>query len=381
VISMHQAGVENVVASSGTALTVEQIRLIKRFTENITILFDGDAAGIRAAFRGIDMILEEGLNVKVILFPDGEDPDSFSQKKSPEELMSFLNDATDFIHFKCKILLKEAGGDPIKKAELIRDIVTSVAKIPDPIKRTVFTQETSRLMDISEQTLLNELNKIRAKDLSNANKKIRGEEAPSATLPNDLPAEYAHVAKTPAEQIVEENQNDKAFQEQESELMRILLQYGSKEIKVDGVDEEEVTISVADFIVLSMDEDNLSFENPTYQGIFNEYRKQIEDGNIPNEKHFLNSHDTELNAAVINLMDFKYELFDWEKHNIFVKTEEDLLMKAVDTAVHRVKLATVQKNIEALSLKAKIECNDDDILLLMRYHEIKKVLTKVLGRS
>ncbi len=378
VISMHQAGVENVVASSGTALTVEQIRLIKRFTENITVLFDGDAAGIRAAFRGIDMILEEGLNVKVILFPDGEDPDSFSQKKSPEELMNFLNDATDFIHFKCKILLQEAGGDPIKKAELIRDIVTSVAKIPDPIKRTVFTQETSRLMDISEQTLLNELNKIRAKDLSNANKKVRGPEAFSEPAPKDLPPEYAHLADA---SVVEENQNDKAFQEQESELMRILLQYGTKEIKVDGVDEEEVIISVADFIVLSMDEDNLSFDNPIYQGIFNEYKKQIEDGNIPNEKHFLNSHDTELNAAVINLMDFKYELFDWEKHNIFVKTEEDLLMKAVDTAVHRVKLANVQKNIEALSLKSKVACNDDDILLLMRYHEIKKVLTKVLGRS
>jgi DNA primase len=295
--------------------------------------------------------------------------------------MAFLNDATDFIHFKCKILLEEAGGDPIKKAELIRDIVTTVAKIPDPIKRTVFTQETSRLMDISEQTLLNELNKIRAKDLSNANKKVRGPEALSEPGPNDLPPEYAHLADAPVEHNVEENQNNKAFQEQESELMRILLQYGTKEIKVDGADEEEVTISVAEFIVLSMDEDTLSFENPIYQGIFNEYKAQIESGNIPNEKHFLNSHDQELNAAIINLMDFKYELFDWEKHNIFVKTEEDLLMKAVDTAVHRVKLANVQKNIDTLSLKSKEECNDDDILLLMRYHEIKKALTKVLGRS
>ena len=381
VISMHQAGVENVVASSGTALTTEQIRLIKRFTENITVLFDGDAAGIRAAFRGIDMILEAGLNVKVILFPDGEDPDSFSQKKSPEELMAFLNDATDFIHFKCKILLEEAGGDPIKRAELIRDIVTSVAKIPDPIKRTVFTQETSRLMDISEQTLLNELNKIRAKDLSNANKKVRGEEAPFAPLPTDLPPEYAHLADAPSAQVMDENKENLAFKEQESELMRILLQYGNKEIKVEGANEEEVMISVAEFIVLSMDEDNLSFENPIYQGIFNEYKTQIELGNIPTEKHFLNSHDTELNAAVIDLIDFKYELFDWEKHNIFVRKEEDLLMKAVDTAVHRVKLANVQKNIDTLSIKSKEECNDDDILLLMRYLEIKKALTKVLGRT
>lgn len=381
VISMHQAGVENVVASSGTALTTEQIRLIKRFTENITVLFDGDAAGIRAAFRGIDMILEEGLNVKVILFPDGEDPDSFSQKKSPEELMAFLNDATDFIHFKCKILLEEAGGDPIKKAELIRDIVTSVAKIPDPIKRTVFTQETSRLMDIGEQTLLNELNKIRAKDLSNANKKVRGEEAPAAPLPNDLPPEYAHLADAPSTQVMDENKENLAFKEQENELMRILLQYGNREIKVEGDNEEEVMISVAEFIVLSMDEDNLSFENPIYQGIFNEYKAQIELGNIPTEKHFLNSHDTELNAAVIDLIDFKYELFDWEKHNIFVRKEEDLLLKAVDTAVHRVKLANVQKNIDLLSIKSKDDCNDEDIMLLMRYLEIKKALTKVLGRT
>ncbi|MFZ9847919.1 MAG: hypothetical protein ACO3EE_07180, partial [Flavobacteriales bacterium] len=193
------------------------------------------------------------------------------------------------------------------------------------------------------------MNKIRAKDLSNANKKVKSPEALSEPAPNDLPPEYAHLADAP---VVEENQNNKAFQEQESELMRILLQYGTKEIKVDGADEEEVTISVAEFIVLSMDEDNLSFDNPIYQGIFNEYKTQIELGNIPTEKHFLNSHDSELNAAVINLMEFKYELFDWEKHNIFVKTEEDLLMKAVDTAVHRVKLANVQKNIDLLSLKS-----------------------------
>ena len=380
VISMHQAGVENVVASSGTALTTEQIRLIKRFTENITVLFDGDAAGIRAAFRGIDMILEEGMNVKVILFPDGEDPDSFSQKKSPEELHAFLNNATDFIHFKCKILLEEAGGDPIKKAELIRDIVTSVAKIPDPIKRTVFTQETSRLMDISEQTLLNELNKIRAKDLHDTNKKTRPEER-NFTAPEEATLEPLPYSPVEENANIGDTKEDLAFKEQENELMRTLLLYGHKEIKAFGENDEEISISIAEFIVQSLEEDNLSFENPIYQAIYNEYQKELSNNNIPNEKHFLNSHDMELNQAIVNLIDFKYELHNWEKHNIFVRKEEDLLNKAVEIVIHRFRLSNVQRRINELSLKTKEEYNDEDFIELMKYQNIKKALTEILGRN
>ena len=379
VISLHQAGVENAVASSGTALTVDQIKLIKRFTENVTVLFDGDAAGIRAAFRGIDMFLEEGLNVKVILFPDGEDPDSFSRKNSPEALQKYLDDATDFIHFKCKVLLEEAGGDPIKKAELIRDIVTSVAKIPDPIKRTVFTQETSRLMDIAEQTLINELNKIRAKDFKDQAKKRGGEAAPAAT-PQQHPDEP--FFSVPVEEvIVPESKEDLFLKAQENELIRILLQYGHHSIQIEGENEEEVNIHIAEFITSALDEDNISFENPVYQAIYNEYKKQLVNNTVPDEKHFLNSQDMEINTAIINLMEFKYELNNWEQHHIIVIKEDDLLTIAVETAVNRLKLATVQRNIRELQIKIKEHSNDSDIQELMLYNEAKKQLSVILGRN
>ncbi len=377
VISLHQAGVENAVASSGTALTVDQIKLIKRFTENVTVLFDGDAAGIRAAFRGIDMFLEEGLNVKVILFPDGEDPDSFSRKNSPEALQKYLDDATDFIHFKCKVLLDEAGGDPIKKAELIRDIVTSVAKIPDPIKRTVFTQETSRLMDIGEQTLINELNKIRAKDFKDQAKK-RGDTAFAPTpQQNDEP-----FFSVPVEEVVvPENKEDFFLKNQENELIRILLQYGHHSIQIAGEDDEEINIHIAEFITSALDEDAISFGNPVYQAIYNEYKKQLLSNTVPDEKHFLNSQDVEVNNAIINLMEFKYELHNWGQHNIVIIKEEDLLTIAVETAVNRLKLATVQKNISELQIKIKAHSNDSDLQELMLYNEAKKQLSAILGRN
>ena len=378
VISLHQAGVENAVASSGTALTVEQIKLIKRFTENVTVLFDGDAAGIRAAFRGIDMFLEEGLNVKVILFPDGEDPDSFSRKNSPEALQKYLDDATDFIHFKCKVLLEEAGGDPIKKAELIRDIVTSVAKIPDPIKRTVFTQETSRLMDIAEQTLINELNKIRAKDFKDQAKK-RGDIASPASV---LQQSSEPCFSVPVEEvIVPESKEDLFLKAQENELIRILLQYGHHSIQIEGENDEEVNIHIAEFITSALDEDNIVFENPVYQAIYNEYKKQLLSNTVPDEKHFLNSHDMEVNSAIINLMEFKYELHNWEQHHIVIVKEEDLLTIAVETAVNRLKLATVQRNIHELQLKIKANSNDNDLQELMLYNEAKKQLSSILGRN
>ncbi|MFM7023209.1 MAG: DNA primase [Flavobacteriales bacterium] len=381
VISLHQAGIDNAVASSGTALTVEQIKLIKRFTENVTVLFDGDAAGIRAAFRGIDMFLEEGLNVKVALFPDNEDPDSFSRKNPPEVIQKFLDAATDFIHFKCKILLEEAGGDPIKKAELIRDIVTSVAKIPDPIKRTVFTQETSRLMDIAEQTLINEINKIRSKDLKEQHaKKLRSEGTVSLSPhPEELPPAFFDIP--PEEIIASENKEDLFLKAQENELIRILLQYGHHTIQIEAEGEEMIDIHIAEFITSSLDEDNITFENPVYQAIYNEYKKQLLSNTVPDDKHFLNSQDMEINSAIINLMEFKHELNNWEQHNITVLKEEDLLSSAVEIAVNRLKLATVQRNIYELQAKIKEQSNDSDIQELMLYNEAKKQLSVILGRN
>ncbi|MEM9024984.1 MAG: DNA primase, partial [Bacteroidota bacterium] len=193
VISLFQCGLENVVASSGTSLTVDQIRLISRYTKNITILFDGDPAGIKASFRGIDLILEEGLNVKVVLFPEGEDPDSFARKSDQEEMQEFLRqNAKDFLVFKTDLLLQDTEGDPIKKAQLIREIVESIARIPDFIARSVYVKECSNLLDVPEKALVSELNKIRRKNFNKANKEALPEPPPEPEAPAEDPQKWKH---------------------------------------------------------------------------------------------------------------------------------------------------------------------------------------------
>jgi DNA primase len=219
VIQLHQVGVENVVASSGTALTPDQIRLINRLTKNITVLFDGDAAGLRASVRGIDLILEEGMNVKVCTFPDGDDPDSFAKKNSYDDLVSYLeNNAKDFIQFKASLLMDEANNDPIKKADLIRDMVVSISKIPDRIKREIYIQECSRIMDISEQVLLNTLAQLVQKDISEAGKKLKQEQKAFEVVKNEPLVQHEKV---------------NIVYELERKIIEMLLLYGSQEADFD----------------------------------------------------------------------------------------------------------------------------------------------------
>ena len=267
VIQMHQAGIENVVASSGTALTPDQIRLINRLTKNITVLFDGDAAGLRASIRGIDLILEAGMNVRVCTFPEGDDPDSFAKKTPVDELKRYFEEhATDFIRFKTSLLMDEAKGDPIRKAELIRDIVGSIAKVPDNIQREVYVQECARLLDISEEVLFNTLAQLGKKELQEANKKYNQQKALEVVKTIEEPFQKAEAVNI--------------MYLLERKLIEILLLYGNYEeafdvyvYKANEDDEvemvkETVTRKVLDQVYLSLQEDEMEFTNPLFKAIY-----------------------------------------------------------------------------------------------------------------
>ncbi|MBN2251473.1 MAG: DNA primase, partial [Candidatus Altiarchaeota archaeon] len=259
VMSMHEAGIENVVASSGTSLTQEQIRLIKRFTPNMTILYDGDPAGIKASLRGIDLVLEEGMNVKIVLLPDGEDPDSYSKKISNEEFSLYLKEKeTDFIRFKTQLLLAEANNDPTQKANLIRDIVKSIAVIPEGITRTVYIKECSAVMEVSEEVLYHEVNKLRQQKSFQERNRYPGLE--------DLPVPPVQAVKPVVYKTI-------SFYS-EREVIRLLLKYGSREFEriINKEDGREDVITVSDYVVKEITSDDLSFDDKTCAKIFADFR-------------------------------------------------------------------------------------------------------------
>lgn len=374
VLSLHQAGIENTVASSGTSLTVEQIQLIKRYTPNVTILYDGDAAGIRASFRGIDMVLEAGLNVKVVLFPDGDDPDSYSRKVSTEELKNYLQTAArDFITFKTGLLLSDAGTDPIKRAAIIQDIVSSVALVPDAIMRSTYLRATSQMMDISEQVLINELNKIRRnRDRDEARKAGDFQEIP---LPPPIPA-----PEPPSEVLNVEHQ--------EKELIRILLLYGHLDFdfthrESDGTPPVIIKQNVADFIIETIISDEIYFENPLYLEMFrllqNDYKE--------NPQRLIYHEDPAIAGVAANLSTSPYQLSEnWEKrHFVITPTEEKLLEKAVKSSLYDYLLKRVDLTIHGIlqKLRESREDNEEFHALMneqMQYIEAKKVLSGELNR-
>ena len=376
VISMHQAGIENVVASSGTSLTVEQIRQVRRYTQNITILYDGDNAGIKASFRGIDLILEEGMNVKVLLFPGGEDPDSFSKKVSHEELKHFIKEnSNDFITFKTNLLYSEAKNDPIKKATLIKEIVESVSVIPEPIVRSVYIKECSRIMQIEEQTLLNELNKIRRKKFDDKRKKGVEEE--------NISAEMETLLEAPQQLSIHD------CEYQERDIIRLLLNYGRKLISIEGKDDDEkpveVNISVTEFIIQELKGDTILFENPIYQSIFNELDSDIEKAIVLPENHFTNHSDKNISATAIDLISFPHSLSEnWEKHGILVQTEDMILKKSILNAVYSLKVKKLTKMIDESQRQLKEAATEEDSVILLQQqrqlNEAKKMFANLLGR-
>jgi DNA primase len=347
VVSLHQAGVENVVASSGTALTVEQIRLIGRYTKNITVLYDGDAAGIKASIRGIDLILEEGMNVRVILFPDGDDPDSFSKRVSSHELIEYLNkEAVDFISFKTKLLLSDTNGDPIKKASLVRDIVETISKVPDAISRAAYLRQTSLLMEMSESVLLAELNKF----IRKANKKIS--EGFSPTLPQGGSVLNPDGDEPPLDLFLDGDEEQVTSEidtsAQEAEIIRMLLRFADvvfmlpKDFSdVDVVDGIETT--VRDFIINELTYDGIKFTNEIYAGILAEFTVLVEQNAPYKEQHFIQQLEPEIKEKAITLLTSNYELSKWENKGIFIRQEKDQLHKAVIDPVMYLKKKQIDK--------------------------------------
>jgi len=375
VISLHQAGIENVVASSGTSLTVDQIKLIKRFTPNITILYDGDPAGIKASFRGIDLILFQGMNVKIVLFPEGEDPDSYARSHTSSELEDFVKkEAVDFITFKTNLLLDETLGDPTAKVSLIKEIVQTIAHIPDAINRTVYIQECSTLMDIPEQTLMNELNKLLREKYR---KKLR--QQPSVEV---VPEE--EIKKRVSDQMKIDPLD---ISEHERQVIRLLLLYGREKVKIRNIIEDELGNEVeeehkepvAQFILRNLDDDGIRFEKDIYNRFIDEIKNFMEGGAIPDEHFFVNHPDEKLASEAITIMATPYELSDnWKKNKIYVKKEDDDLLKTVITTLNPLRTKLISRHLKEITEKMKTTSNEAEIFVLQQqYYELKKVANEI----
>ena len=386
VIQFHQSGIENVVASSGTALTPDQIRLINRLTKNITVLFDGDAAGLRASIRGIDLILEEGMNVRVCTFPDGDDPDSFAKKTSYEELVKYLDEnAKDFIQFKASILMDEAKNDPIKKADLIRDMVVSISKIPDRIKREIYVQECSRIMDISEQVLVSTLAQLIQKDQNEAVKRNKQDQKTFEVVKTD---DQVTIHKVDAIDLLEKS------------ILEILLLYGNDEVEFENIfikyDENQKEIEIKEKIrskifqriYLNLQEDEVEFSNPLFKEIYEDLvQKFLSNDNFDN-KTYLNNLNPEFAQIVTDIFmdDEKYQLHGWlEKKQVFVKDKnnEEILQRLVSENIIAYREILINKLINNL-ISSFSENPDIDLEELKssinEYNFLKVAITRSIGR-
>jgi DNA primase len=415
VIQFSQAGIENVVASSGTALTPDQIRLINRLTRNITVLFDGDAAGLRAAIRGIDLILEEGMNVRVCSFPQGEDPDSFARKNSHDDLVAYLeNNSKDFIQFKASILMGEAKNDPIKKADLIRDMVTSISKIPDRIQREVYIQECARIMDISEQVLTSTLAQLIQKDIADANKKQKQEQKPFEVVRNQPPQAGTFSGGDPEDPRTgppegydypgdpgyfpqEQSQKVDILYGFERKVIEILLLYGSVVENFEDVflraDEEgnvkEVSekrqYKVFEKIYLSLQEDEVQLSNILFQNIYT----NIIDFYNQNETFSLDKYlmhlEPDFAQEVTNILmeDERLTIHNWEGQNIYPKHKSETIEQNVSDTIFSMRWYLVSGIIAELKnslLTDPQEDNSEVLSMVIDYSKLLNNFSKKLGR-
>ena len=394
VIGMHQAGIENVVASSGTALTRGQIRLIRRFTNNITILYDGDAAGIKAAIRGIDMFLEEEMNVKVVLLPDGEDPDSFARSRSASEFGEFIaGHETDFIRFKTQLLLKEVGDDPVKRAELISDMVRTIALIPNNISRAVYIRECAAMMAIDEQVLINEVNKIRLGKVTAASPQTpsvtpvatgdgtkREEEGPEANAEANPAGDSTATTKAPVA--------PSPYRPFEIALLRYVVRYGER-VLFDYFDEErqeQVTMRVAAYIRFDLERDDLTFYTPQFKQMLDEAADRCDEPGFVAQRYFLAHPDPLISQAAASLISEKYQLSKYHSKYRELEQEEDKLDLLVPRDIYAFKEAYIIHQIKELQSKIKTAQAAGDmegVMTLMariaKLNEIKSVLCKELG--
>ena len=354
VLSMHQAGIENVVASSGTSLTTEQIRMISRYTRNVTILYDGDAAGIHAALRGTNMLLEEGMNVRIVVLPPEDDPDTFVQHNPIEYVTKYLTDnAKDFISFKTNLLLKDAQNDPIRKAGVIKDIVETIAVIPDAIYRATYIKECSRTLEVTEQTLMNELNKI----LRTKYRKQLGLDTSQETL---VPGQYQPQAP---QQPIEPTPSVPAGFYQEQELVKLLLTHGSDTIEFEDKDENGDVVpyitSIASLIIDDLKSDGLLFRDPIHKKIFDAFDRGLDSGVIPTAIDFTSSEEQDVAELAANLLSTQYRLDDWRRHRIVVKTEDDVIRQTIFMSILRFKDMVIEDRRAELVKELKA-CNDPD---------------------
>ncbi|MRX47223.1 DNA primase [Pedobacter puniceum] len=369
VMAVHQAGVENVVASSGTSLTTEQIKLISRFTNSVCILYDGDAAGIKASLRGLDMILEEGLDVKVVLFPDGHDPDSYIQAYGASAFKTHVEkNKKDFIFYKTEILLQDAANDPIKKAGVIRDVVESIAKIPDAIKASVFLRECSSLLNMEERILIAELNKIRLTKAKKDKNNPQNQPSPEFFEPEDGPPPDLFEDKP--------SQTD---EHQEKEILRVLLTYGHQLVNWDDMTDTYI----GPYIITNLSD--VSFLNPVYTRIISYYHDELEKGKLPTEKDFIQHPDKEISKTAISIISSPYHLSEnwYTMHNINVNDETQNLKSTVMGAIFHLKKKKVSAMLIAKQKELQQEKNEANEMILMKEYldlkEVEKYISNYLG--
>ncbi len=382
VISMHQAGIENVVASSGTALTLGQIRLIHRFTNNITVLYDGDAAGIKAALRGINLLLEEGMNIKVVLLPEGEDPDSFARKQNASSFIEFIkNNETDFVRFKTNLLMKEAGNDPIQKAHLINEIVDTISIIPIEITRLVYVKECSKILDTDERALLRAIAKKRKETFEKndpANNRISSEETviesnSSSRLPKDFEGNAFSNSIYPLDKF-------------ELGILRYCIRYGEQVL--DYIENEEdntrIPVTVIEYVYQDLLQDEIFFENPLYKEILEEAMSLYKQPEFVAERYFLNHPNPKISQLAVMLVSDKYTLS--KVHSKFQKIEDESerLITLVPREVLNYKDAILKRQMDNLNLKIKKAQEDNDIeqmtSLMKELSDIWKVQKKVISK-
>lgn len=380
VIQFHQRGIENVVASSGTALTPEQIRLVNRLTKNITVLFDGDAAGLRASLRGIDLILEQGMNVKICTFPEGEDPDSFSKNNDLEEVLEYLNtNSKDFIQFKANLLAEEAADDPIKRADTVRDIVNSIAKIPDAIKREIYIQECANIMNVSEGVLFSTLAQIGKKDVADASKKVKQEQKAFDVVKNEAAVEKVDVQY-----------------ELERKIIEILLLYGNLEQQFEDLvlkenedgdlvlEPESLEIKVYEKIFLDLQDDEIELTNEKFRNIYLKLIAELNEKEDFAVNIFLAELDQEMISEVSSIMmeEEKYVLHDWARKDIYPKEKQKVIAQLVSETILTLRCYLIKKRM--LTLQKDTEDNQEDnretLEEIMNYLQLNTLLNRKLNR-
>ncbi|PKQ44484.1 DNA primase [Confluentibacter flavum] len=381
VIQFHQTGIKNVVASSGTALTAEQIRLVNRLTKNITVLFDGDAAGMRASIRGIDLILEQGMNVRVCTFPEGDDPDSFARKNTLEELSLYLEEnAKDFIQFKASLLVEDSKNDPIKKAETVRDIVNSISKIPDRIKKEIYIQECARIMDISEEVLFSTLAQINKKDVQEANTQYKAEQKAFDVIKNQQP-----IKKVDVQYVLERK------------IIEVLLLYGNKtedfeDLVLKENDKSELvlepikqTAKVFEKVFLDLQEDEMEFSNPQFKTLYYTIIDALNQNPDFELKTFVNIVDADMGNEITTILmeDERYSLDNWQRMNIYPKDKTSSVAQLVSETILSLRCFLIEQKVfefQQETLRNKSEINRSVLEEVKDYSGLKMLLSRKLNR-